>query len=78
MLVVLDNGQYFMKLDSSLISLQMNFINAFDILFKTFWTFNVNYDENASLFYYFFEQIYNIKLNQKASIADFMSLILSN
>ena len=78
MLVVFDNGQYFLKLDNVLIELKMNFINAFDILFKSFWVFNISYEISATLIFYFFEQIYNIKENQKASISEFMALILSD
>ncbi|CAF0709721.1 unnamed protein product [Brachionus calyciflorus] len=40
-LIILDNKQIFLKLDNSLLNLQLSFISSLNLLFKSFWAFDI-------------------------------------
>ena len=73
-LILFDNQQIFLKLDHQYCLINSNSITyAIDLLFKSFWTFNVKYPDEASYFYYFVELIFGIKDNKKPVLIEFMS-----
>ena len=75
-LIIFDNGQILIKLDSNFLNLEYNFLNALDTLFKCFWTFNLEYPPQAANFYYFFELVYGSSSNFKPSLLELHENIL--
>ena len=78
-LLLLDNAQIILKLDNELIELEGGFTNALDILFKSFWVFQVEYPETAANIYYFIERCLNIKTDKSRSkVNEIFDLLNSN
>ena len=76
-LVCFDNNQIFLKLDSKYCELPSgNFLYAIDLLFKSFYVFNVDYPSQASYFYYFIENIFEMRNNQKPFLLELDTKIL--
>lgn len=49
-------SQYMLVLDSHIINLPVKtFSEAFDILFKSYFTFNIKYDSDLKVFWHFFQ-----------------------
>lgn len=73
LLVVIENQtnkQFFLKLDSKLMEIRSDFINALDLLFKSFWVFNVDYTSQGTYVYNFLEIVYEINKNFKPALSE--------
>lgn len=54
-IIICSSDTYYIKLDQKAIRIGTNFMTAFDILFKCFYVFNVEYSTNLKLFFNLFE-----------------------
>ena len=77
-LVVLDNGQMFLKLDSHYIPIgSSNFTYTLDIFLKCFIVLNVKIPPEAEIVYKFFEMIYNVNTKSLPVLIELETQILN-
>ena len=78
-LLLLDNDQILIKLDNELVELEGGFTNALDILFKSFWVFQLEYPETATNVYFFMERCLNIiNKNTRPKVNEMFDILNSN
>lgn len=78
-LIRFKNGQIFLRLEDRICALldSTNITNAFDLLFKTFWVFNIKYPKEVEYLYYFLEMIFHIDHKRKPILAELDNELLS-
>ncbi|CAF0991420.1 unnamed protein product [Brachionus calyciflorus] len=77
-LVIIENEndeQYFIKLDNQYIEIKTNFINSFDILFKIFWVFNVDYPIQLNSLFVFIEFMNDLYMSERPGLINLKKLI---
>ena len=70
MLVLLDSNQIFLKLDTHFIEMKEGLVNAIDILFKTFWIFNVQYPVAATNVFRFLEIVFKMEVRSQPKLLE--------
>ena len=81
LLAIIENGtnkQYFIKFDAKLMEIRSDFLNSIDILFKSFWVFNIDYTTQATYVFYFLEIVFGINQNVKPALSELKRCILSD
>jgi hypothetical protein len=68
--------QIFLKLDRACVMIPGSLISSIDLLFKTFWAFNICYANQLVNFMYFFEIIFEMNKEKKSSVIELFNIIL--
>lgn len=74
-LVLLESNQIFLKLDSHYIEIKEGLVNAIDILFKAFWTFNIQYPVAAMNVFRFLEIVFKMDVRPQPKLLEKYELI---
>lgn len=71
--------QYFLILDKEYIDVGKCFLKAFDILYKSYYVFNVEYPKTLDIFYNFMDHIiYKVNTGAARSSVEHLNTILCN
>lgn len=71
------DGSFFLKLDNNAVLAGCALIDAFELLFMSFYVFDVDYPSELKIFFTFFEKLFGMKLScHSALLSRFWSRLI--